>query len=126
MGLSSTETWGNESPYFSSITITELDSLIQQNQPISKEVSLHPFDPNTETNFEALGVPSYLANRIINYRDAGGRFRIKKDLTKIYGFPDSLYQNLEVYIELPETTPQQENRGEMKKRKTGILNLNKS
>ena len=108
---------GEESPYFSSLTITELDSLVQQNEPTLTRVTLHPFDPNTETDFEALGVPSYLANRIVNYREAGGQFRVKKDLTKIYGFPDSLYQNLEKYIELPETTRQKENLEKLNKEK---------
>lgn len=107
-----------ESPYFSSLTVTELDSLVQKNQPAPKEVNLHPFDPNKETNFEALGVPRYLANRIINYREAGGQFRIKKDLTKIYGFPDSLYQHLEAFITLPEKSIQVANLHSFKKEKT--------
>ncbi len=109
---------GNESPYFSSLTITDLDSLIQQHKPVSTSVKLHHFDPNTETDFEALGVPNYLANRIINYREAGGKFRIKKDLTKIYGFPDSIYQKLEKYIELPEKSVQKANQEQLNKEKS--------
>ncbi len=100
---------GDESSFFSSLTITNLDSLIQQDQLSSTPIILHDFDPNTETNLEALGVPSYLAKRIINYRQAGGQFKFKEDLTKIYGFPDSLYQTLEKYIKLPVRSAQKAN-----------------
>lgn len=62
------------------------------------------FDPNkaTHKDFEELGIPSYIANRIINYRHAGGKFVVKSDLLKIYGFSDSIYHILYTSIDLPE------------------------
>jgi len=76
--------------------------------PKSKHVvsaELREFDPNIVTidELETLAMPKWLAQRIINYREKGGTFKIKSDLSKIYGFPDSLYQQLEPYIQLPDT-----------------------
>ena len=67
-----------------------------------KEISLCPFDPNTFVDFTELGIPHFLSQRIINYRSKGGVFKLKTDLKKIYGFPDSLYQKLEPFILLPK------------------------
>ncbi len=55
-----------------------------------------PFDPNTidAAGMEQLGIPSWIAKRIINYRDKGGKFKKKEDLAKIYGFPEDLYLRL--------------------------------
>lgn len=110
--------YGNEEDVLSTITITELDSLIKKKEAVDEHFERFSFDPNTETDFEALGVPKFLANRIINYRKAGGQFRVKTDLAKIYGFPDSLYQQLEDFINLPETAIQQKKKTEFKKEKS--------
>ncbi|HAA11605.1 MAG TPA: hypothetical protein DCE41_07855 [Cytophagales bacterium] len=61
------------------------------------------FDPNTADvgTLEKLGMASWLANRVIKYRNAGGRFRSKDDLKKIYGFPDELFLELKPFIKLP-------------------------
>lgn len=61
------------------------------------------FDPNTVSYEEMrqLGMSSLIAKRIIKFRNKGGRFRAKKDLQKIYDFPESLYAQLEKYITLP-------------------------
>ena len=62
------------------------------------------FDPNTasQATFETLGFKIWLAKRIINYRNAKGTFRIKRDLLNIYGMDSTLYYRLENYIELPD------------------------
>jgi DNA uptake protein ComE-like DNA-binding protein len=67
-------------------------------------IKLRSFDPNKITieDMGTLGIPGFLARRIDNYRQKGGQFRVKKDLSSIYDFPDSLYQQLESYIALPE------------------------
>jgi competence protein ComEA len=53
---------------------------------------------------QQLGIPQWIANRIVHYREKWGKFRKKEDLAKIYGFPDELYPELEPYIviNLPE------------------------
>lgn len=61
-----------------------------------------PFDPNTcsKADFMALGFPEWLADRILKYREKGGKFREKADLKKVYGMPEDLYNELEPYIQI--------------------------
>lgn len=67
--------------------------------------TLFAFDPNnsTEDEFKQLGLPAFLAKRIVNYRSKGGSFRKKGDLKRIYGMPEALYGQLEPYILLPDS-----------------------
>ncbi|QHT66889.1 helix-hairpin-helix domain-containing protein [Rhodocytophaga rosea] len=73
--------------------------------PISKGVLLFDFNPNEidATQWQSLGLPKYIAERIIKYRDKGGKFKTKKDVLKIYGFPPALYEQLYSHILLPDT-----------------------
>ncbi len=63
-----------------------------------------PFDPNhlSKDEWEAMGLPSYLSEIIGNYLSAGGNFRYKDDLSKIYFMSRELYEVLEPYILLPD------------------------
>lgn len=67
-------------------------------------VRLFPFNPNTITTeqWQQLGLPRWLAERIGKYRAKGGRFRKKEDLKKIYDFPKETYDRLEPYIRLED------------------------
>lgn len=67
------------------------------------ELDYFLFNPNTVSvnELSRLGISNRLAYRIRNYRDAGGSFKVKSDLRKIYGFADSTYFALEVFIDLP-------------------------
>ncbi|MFW5706173.1 MAG: ComEA family DNA-binding protein, partial [Bacteroidota bacterium] len=62
-----------------------------------------PFDPNKadKAAFIKLGLSESQATNIINYRQAGGSFNIKKDFAKIYSIDAREYQRLEKYILLP-------------------------
>lgn len=62
-----------------------------------------PFNPNTVTRDQLLilGFREPMADRILNYRNKQGVFRIKKDLLKMYGMDSSFYQTLEPFILLP-------------------------
>lgn len=64
-----------------------------------------PFDPNVATAAEltALGFPEKIAGHVIAYRAKGGRFRVKRDLKKIYGLDSGLYYYLRAYIRLPDS-----------------------
>ncbi len=74
------------------------------------------FDPNTASvaQFEELGLPKFIAERIEKYRSKGGKFRKKEDLAKIYGVLPETYERLEPFITLPSAenesshTPQAE------------------
>lgn len=67
-------------------------------------VRLFPFNPNTISaeQWQQLGLPRWMAERILKYRAKGGAFRKKEDLLRIYDFPRDTYQKLEPYIQLPE------------------------
>jgi len=66
--------------------------------------TLFPFNPNTISYEQMilLGFDSILARRISKYRNNKGQFLIKKDLLKIYDFPEDLYNDIIDYILLPE------------------------
>lgn len=71
-------------------------------------IELFAFDPNEATleNFTALGLPRHIAQRALNYRQAGGTFVIKSDFQKIYGLSQEDFDRLYPYIQLPENAPQ--------------------
>ncbi|MFT2007478.1 ComEA family DNA-binding protein [Pontibacter sp. 13R65] len=70
-------------------------------------VALKPFNPNTLSaeQWQELGLPKFLAQRILNYRQKVGDFTHKAEVQKIYGLPDSVYQQLRPYIQLPDERP---------------------
>jgi competence protein ComEA len=73
-------------------------------QKLKQSVTFFPFDPNqsAKEDFMALGVPEKVSARIVNYRQKGGKFKLKSDLLKIYGFDSTLYHRLNPYIKLSE------------------------
>ena len=72
-----------------------------------RPLSLFYFDPNTASGeqLQELGIPRFLAERIVKYRAKGGKFRKKEDLQKIYDFRPDLYERLAPYISIAEATP---------------------
>ena len=75
--------------------------------PTVPQVRLAPFDPNalTAEGWEARGVPHFVAGRIVNYGQKAGGFRAKSQVQRIYGLPDSVYQRLAPFMQLPEALP---------------------
>ena len=75
--------------------------LREQHSP--RRVESFRFNPNTATLDELmrLGFSEKQAQSIINYREAGGRFRRKEDFAKSYVVADSVYARLEPYIDIP-------------------------
>lgn len=64
----------------------------------------HPFDPNTISleGWEDMGVSARIGRSIRNFLDAGGRFRYKQDLQRMYLVDDALYAELEPWVTLPD------------------------
>jgi DNA uptake protein ComE-like DNA-binding protein len=62
------------------------------------------FDPNKTPvgDFQRLGFSRRIAERIVRYREKGGKFKIKNDLLKIYGMDSALYRKLYGFVDLPE------------------------
>ncbi|MDX5436540.1 MAG: helix-hairpin-helix domain-containing protein, partial [Pontibacter sp.] len=93
-----------------------LDSLVAQLEERQPEptarygvptVALRPFNPNhlTVEEWQAFGLPKYLAQRILHYRSKVGDLTDKAELGRLYGLPDSVFQRLYPYIDLPEERP---------------------
>ncbi len=85
--------------------VSSIDAgLITEEILTENPITYFPFNPNTASVDEltALGIPKFLATRMINYRSQGGKFLIKRDVLKIYDFPDSLFDQLSVYMLLPD------------------------
>lgn len=91
-----------------------LDSLIAQlttptapTEPEDAPDHRFQFNPNTIAldSLLLLGLNEPIARRIVNYRNAGGRFEVKQDLKKIYGLAPEKYDALAGLIVLPEKRP---------------------
>lgn len=62
------------------------------------------FNPNEmeDSTWLKLGFAAWQVKTINNYKAKGGEFRIKSDVSRIYGMSDTLYQLLYPYILLPD------------------------
>ncbi len=95
------------------LQIQKADSLLailELQQPLDRKTKLamlkiKPFDPNKLSikEWQAMGVKSYLAKKIVNAISKKFVFRQKNDLAKIWGFPKEEYERLEPFINLPDT-----------------------
>lgn len=76
-----------------------------------ESIELFLFNPNTLSveDFRRLGLSEKQAKTIQNYREKGGRFRIKSDVKKIYGIREEQFNTLYPYIDLPESYDSQKN-----------------
>lgn len=71
-----------------------------------------PFDPNTIERQEwiDLGFTDRQVDGIERYMSKGGRFRVKRDLAKLYSIRPGQYERLEPFILLPDSVPRRTNR----------------
>jgi competence protein ComEA len=54
-----------------------------------------------------LGLPKTVINRILKYRQNGGRFKVKADFKKIYGVDSMLWNAIHTRLELPDSIMRQ-------------------
>ena len=77
--------------------------------PVAAEalVALHPFDPNTATQQEliGLGLPPPVAYGVVRYREAGGQFRTAADFGKLRSISADQYERLRPFIDIAATAP---------------------
>lgn len=78
--------------------------------PKVAQVRLAPFDPNalSTADWEARGVPHFVASRMVKYREAAGGFKAKAQVKKMYGLEDSVYQRLAPFMQLPDEAPKRD------------------
>ena len=67
-----------------------------------------PFNPNTitEDSLQMLGFSQQQAASIIKYRTKGGKFRVKRDFSRMYVVDSAKYAALEPFILLPDRLPE--------------------
>lgn len=102
--------WQSKQPIDFSENQRKLDSLLahwpEQKDSLQtpKRITRFAFDPNTASlaQFDSLGFPEFLAQRIHNYRSKNGKFRVKTDLLKLYGMDTAFYNQVAPYILLPD------------------------
>ena len=65
---------------------------------------LSSFDPNTlsEEGWISMGVRPKTAHTIINYRNKGGRFRVREDISKIWGLRKEDVDRLLPFVQIPD------------------------
>lgn len=87
--------------------LSRSDSAATRRQPHAEAATAHlrPFNPNTADSaaLVSLGLRPRQAMAIIHYRAAGGQFRRKEDLQRIYTLGSEDYRRLEPYIRIPQT-----------------------
>lgn len=83
--------------------IAEIDSKLSIIEEKPLKIKEFKFNPNTISNNEmiALGLTEKTATRIEKYRSAGGTFKSKKDLLKIYGISKDRVKELLAFIIIP-------------------------
>ena len=93
----------NDSLTYSASRFHESENHVRANPKIDTQ-SLFYFDPNTigKQEWIKLGVKEKTAETILKYVTAGGRFRDKHDLTKIFGLPHYQIERLMPYVVLSE------------------------
>lgn len=74
------------------------------------KIDLFEFNPNTITDEEwnKLGFKDWQIKTINNYKNKGGGWKTKSDVSKIYGLSENHYKQLEPYILLPEKSNKKE------------------
>ena len=72
---------------------------------INSKAILFNFDPNNLSieNWLKLGLSEKQARIIKNYESKGGKFKSKEDVKKMYSISPQQYQQIEPYIQIPET-----------------------
>ncbi len=81
------------------------DNRVNDVHQSSDLTGLFPFDPNTlsDTDGEKLGFTKRQMQNIQHYLRAGGHFRKKTDLLKLYSIDEIFFDKIEAYILLPDS-----------------------
>lgn len=97
------------------------------------EADTFVFDPNKadSATFVRLGLPNYIARRIVRFRAKNGVFRTADDFFKIYGLTEERYGHLKPFVQIADVEKRKKTyRGKSERhRETSLvanLNLNKA
>lgn len=91
---------------FSAI-IQALEDWENQTKSADENRTLFRFNPNTisEEALDSLNLPAFIKRNMMSYRSAGGNFKNPHDVRRIYGMNDSIFAQIEDYIQLPAVIP---------------------
>ncbi len=76
-----------------------------QSEPLqARKLFLHPFNPNTVDSVELIdmGIPTFIAQNMMRYREKGGRFKNAAALSRIYGMDSSLFNQLKSFVQITD------------------------
>ncbi len=78
-----------------------------ESEKSGEELAPFPFDPNTvpADSLRMINLPGYVADNILKYRSAGGKFRVPEDIGKIYGMDSSVFRALLPYVRVAKQRP---------------------
>ena len=111
--LTSTKTKSDDEAFTKQL-VEELNSISSKKEiPVRAEKTTSPslkpkkFNPNnvTQESLASMGLNTRLIRTLDNYRKKGGRFRIKSDLSRLYGLDNATYEQLFDFIDLPVELP---------------------
>lgn len=79
----------------------------EKSQSKNRSFNFRPFNPNTITKEELIGfgLSEKQASNFVNYTKAGGVFREKQDLKKLYFMNDYIYNLMSPYVIIPQNKP---------------------
>jgi hypothetical protein len=87
---------------------SEIKSIFEDWEQAKDQVESKPilvlfdFDPNTvaQQALDSLALPKFVKRNLINYRNAGGKYKSPADVRKIYGMNDSIFALIESHINI--------------------------
>jgi len=84
---------------------------------LAKPRELFPFDPNAidRAQWSALGFTDRQVDGIERYLSKGGRFRVKSDVGRLYSLRPGQYEQLQPFIQLPDSMPKRASKWEKRK-----------
>lgn len=90
--------------FFNAKSKDSIDSY-QRKVSSKRQPLLKKFNPNTtsEAGLISCGLSPRISKNIFNYCQAGGSFKVKKDLIKLYSVDDNEFERIKEYIDLPDT-----------------------
>ncbi len=121
--------FAQNAPYLSQLKTVKFEAEREKNKYKSRKSNFqHPpenielknlsyFDPNkiSSTQLLKMGLSEYVVNNMMKYKEKGGMYKNKYDLSKIYGMEDVVYKQLEPYIQIDLPEPKKEKEFEIKK-----------
>lgn len=96
----------------------------KENKP-NNTIKFYDFDPNTASVEEltSLGFKPWIAERIVKYRKAGGRFDSDEDLNKIYGISQEHLDAIRPFIIINAPNPAERDKSFIAKNENEVVEI---